>query len=980
VSFTSGSIDNYGKIYDVYNLYTDGDLRNSGTDAVIDGDTDTTILIGKHMEVGRDLINIDGALIKNYALIEVAGDLTNDGATIIGGHWNHSNAITTGDDDYEAGIISVAGDVININGGVINTFDRFQIDGDLENLGEDSSITAGHLAHIAGGGTYGEMIPGNDGNDGTGDWGQSMLTVEGTMTNEGTIKTIDVISVGEDIINTGTINDIYVLSVEGDVENSGTISSIADHIGVGGDMDNSGTIEAVRKIDVGGDLTNYADGVIKNIQDDISVSGLLTNAGEIEDVNSVIAGELDNRGTISTETLIVGGNASNRGDISADSIVIGGAFEMTGGEIEAGSIAVGGTFEMTGGEISANNIYAGGNITIGGDVTVAYNLTTDADLIIDSEGTFFVVQGASARSEGTVSNSGLILINAYGTLTAHDVTNAGTILLNGTLSAQTVTNNSLLAGSGMIFGGVTSNTGVINAAGGHLSPGSVETDMFDAHIPTIGSLAVKGNFTNNAGGTLDIDIIGDEVDFIRVTGGKATIYGGSVKVTTDGIEWKKGNKYYFLDTDNAGDLGVLADLTLADPDDFSVMAFKPMRDDKSYWLEVARIYEYGNIAGASVNQRNVGNYLDTIGSELVEDSPLWNFLAALDAHRAGSGDAAAKHALDELSGAVYATLGTVSVHNIGVVNTTLADTLRSDVFKFSYIGNPNNAIRGQAVAPLRYSRWATAYGIGGNSQNDGNASGYKQSFGGGIAGFDRAFWTGSRVGAYISGADGTVTMKQLRESSRSREFLIGLYLRQEMYYGYGIASFGFGQNMYKTTRNITSLGATATNRHHGDVGTAYFERGIDLPWRYGTVQPYTSFQIAAVRQKDFTEEGAEAANLELVKAQTASFRFAFGTRTSTAPIPLPFGQIALSSNLTWFHEFATDNDRDVIARLNVMGGTSATAATFQVWGNDPKQDWINLGWGGHFDRNSTRVFVGGNVYANDRQVLYTGNGGFATSW
>jgi uncharacterized protein with beta-barrel porin domain len=725
-------------------------------------------------------------------------------------------------------------------------------------------------------------------------------------------------------------------------------------------------------------MTNNAGGTFQNV-DNIITNGALTNAGTISDVKNVIVnGSLTNSGTIGSATpsnhssveLVKANGLNNTGTLNAGSVVINGNAKTTG-KLYANNINVNGTFDIGGDVRATSNIFASGNITIDTPVDQLMTfktLTTNGSLTVNK--VLYISEGTFASGEAGVVNNGVIVVD--GTLDSGatgQITNSGA--------------GRIIAGTGVI------NGTLVNNPGGTISP-SPGLALLEEN-PFIGSLTIKGGLINN-GGVLNIDFDGNDIDLIRVTGhvptadgdGKATITGGAVNVTVqDGLQLTAGTKYVFLDTDLPGDLTVNMSLgLLVNGEDISlpVMSIRPNHDNQSYWLEVGRAHTYGDIPGATLNQRNVGTYLDVTGSQPTYNSAYWHFLARLDSFRETNGDGAAQHALDELSGAVYGTLGTVSVHNTGVVNMTLADALRSDVFKFSYVGNPNNAVRGQAIAPLRWSRWATGYGVGGESENDGNASGYKQSYGGGIFGMDRAFWTGTRFGVYASGADGRVEMKKLDEQSRSREFMVGLYLRQEMYYGYALASFGFGQDMYKTNRNITFLNETATNKHYGDIGTCYFERGVDLPWRYGTVQPYTSFQIVAVRQDDFTEEGAGVASLQSLEGKTDSFRFAFGTRTSTCPIPTKFAQIAFTSNLTWFHEFATDHDRDFFARLDTQGGSANTAAFFRVLGNDPKQDWINLGWGVHLDRNSTRIFFAGNLYANDRQVLYTGNGGFITSW
>ena len=182
----------------------------------------------------------------------------------------------------------------------------------------------------------------------------------------------------------------------------------------------------------------------------------------------------------------------------------------------------------------------------------------------------------------------------------------------------------------------------------------------------------------------------------------------------------------------------------------------------------------------------------------------------------------------------------------------------------------------------------------------------------------------------------------------------------------------------------------AESKTHATIGTVYLERGIDIPVYYATIQPYTSFQIVSVHQDKFTETmrnqfGNRAeVGLEGVEGKTNSFKFALGTRASSQPIPMQWGQLALTTNMAWFHDFQGKNDRDFIARFSNSGERNFDARssgdTFRIYGNDPKRDWFNFGLGLNMDRNSTRIFLGGDLFTNSRQAMFTGNGGFVTSW
>ena len=624
------------------------------------------------------------------------------------------------------------------------------------------------------------------------------------------------------------------------------------------------------------------------------------------------------------------------------------------------------------------------------------------------------------------------------------VYNSGLLHAGGTIENEGyILNNSLIYASGLFrnFGTISGN-GVIYVE--DASP-TLRGKMINESTGILyGGQTINGNFQNNNGRI----VIDNPNDIIRVTHeGTALIFGGTIEVN---FTPEVGRQYVFLQTDNEGKLNVQSELqglgsgvpgSVLDVvakyghfDGEKYIAGRPWSHlNQYYWLEYERAYSYGAHA-RTANQIAVGNYIDTISSSPVANSPLWNLLQQLDGISDGYGSGtqavdaqgnprfdewgnpmivrdnphylntpnaadysvhqgainpAALRALDELSGTIYATLGTASANNVGIVNRTMADVLRSDVFKFSHVGNPNNALRGQAIAPLRYSRWGSLFGIGGSTSHDGNAAGYNQSFGGVVAGIDRATWVGLRIGGWFSIAKGDVTMKGLHENTDVTNFLAGVYLRQEMYYGYGLVSGGFGVDTYKTNRNMTMVGHTATSKMDGCIGTAYFERGIDIPIYYATLQPYTSFQFVSVSQDGFREKMRNQydvrSDVGIVgnKTRTDSYRMALGARASSTPTVTRWGQLALTTNMAWFHEF-NDNNSEFVGRFSNTNNSNFSMqydnARFKIAGNAPKRDWFNFGLGLHMDRNSTRLFLASDLYTNSRQTLYSGGGGVAVSW
>jgi len=811
--------------------------------------------------------------------------------------------------------------------------------------------------------------------------------------------------------NWGIIHDVSHLSVLGSLTNYGDI------------LDGNGTVSALPGADrvfgtltTGGDLANY--GEISNFTSIFTVGELL-NEGVISDIDTIVVvsnlvADTPGSGSIFIGEEPPGFNSS-------------GSFRNAGELTNVKSIVVARDVFIDRDSIFDNigTISAGRNIAVNGKVEGGFRILDAADKL-SINGHLTIDRNSIASGNAVFINGGSVVHDApfdvvnNGILSSNTVIrNEGSILNNGLISAfENFDNYGSITGVGTVSLGrqtilVNGRETTVSGRFNNKSGGEIR-----------GELTIVGDFINENGSNIVLETrgtVGKEViDVIRVANGTATINGGTLD--TSGFFGVAGQQYIFMSTDKPGDLDVRTPLSVEGnylPG--SVLNFAPLfgywdgkkyvsgrlwgQNNQYYWLEMQRAYSYAPYA-RTANQRAIGKYLDTIGSAPKQNSSFWNMLVQLDAisdnpannpyykkeyatHH-GEFNPAALRALDEMSGMIYANLGAASVHNTGVVNRTLADALRSDVFKFSFIGNPNNAIRGQAIAPLRYTRWGTLFGIGGNSKHDGNADGYEVSFGGVLAGVDRALWTGTRVGAYLAVAKGDVTMKTLHEKSDVTSASVGLYLRQEMYYGYGLVTAGFGTDWYKTDRNLKMINHRAQSKTDAMIGTIYLERGIDIPVYYATIQPYTSFQAVSVKQDKFTErmwnQSGQYANvgLEGVTGKTSSFKLALGARASSQPVPLPWGQLAITGNMAWFHDFQGKNDRDYIARFANPGngnfGSQFSDLTFRIDGNDPKRDWFNLGIGLNMDRNSTRVFVSADLFSNERQSFFSGVGGVCTSW
>jgi uncharacterized protein with beta-barrel porin domain len=471
---------------------------------------------------------------------------------------------------------------------------------------------------------------------------------------------------------------------------------------------------------------------------------------------------------------------------------------------------------------------------------------------------------------------------------------------------------------------------------------------------------------------------------IGVTG-KATVDDGTVDFV--GTQ-RRGIKYTFL---TAGNLDVV--------DEFELGTLSSGYDgalgyaagaNGTYWLQMSENAVDFLPVSRTYNQRWLGGYLDTI-SPHVPFGDLNDVLGVLD-DIVLNNPAAARFALDQMSGSIYGTHATASVMNVGIVNSTLANLLRQGQSQMDKNCNPCDLVTdcdpcepcAEACDPCEpicdtksYKRhlWGLGYGTGGASQFDGNTYGYKQSFGGVIIGTDREYKRGTRLGGYFSYGEGRIS-SVLLDRSESQELLAGIYFRKNLYNGYVLANAGLGNTQYDTQRTISFVNRQAKNKHDAFVGTFYAERGLDFATRLGQLQPYLGIQYIGNRQERFTETGAGSLNLVAKRTETDSFRSLLGTRLQSHVRRYHGGRLNTNANVAWLHEFA-DTSTSFTAGL---AGSPLPATNFTVRGNDTQRDWVILGVGLNYEKNRIRLFGGYDTYCNNQQVLHTGNAGFVYSW
>ncbi|GHT40375.1 hypothetical protein FACS189443_0650 [Planctomycetales bacterium] len=971
-SFTAntGTITNDGNVQNFLNLRANA-IENNGTG---------TIQNNTNVQSNTGLQN--------------SGRILNTGTITVGGLLFNNKIIDT------AQLVDVTGNIINVgaNARIENITTLRSLTNSLNNtngarLTNNQTIDVGNdLTNDAG-----SMIANNQnitvGNDLTNGAGSSIansqnITVRNDLFNGGVIDTAQLVDVTGNIINDGAAARI---------ENITTLRSLTNSL----NNTNGARLTNNQTIDVGNDLTNDAGSMIANNQN-ITVGNDLTNGAGSSIANSqniTVRNDLFNGGLINTAQLVdVTGNIINDGAAawignittlrSRTNLNNTNGAQLTNNQ----TIDVWNDLTNGAGSLIANNQ----NIIVGNDLTNDTgslivnnrNITVENDLfnggVIDTFDNLVVVRDASNWWNGYIN------VKTGSQMTVgNDAFNAGYVRANGNVIAA---NQFINQAAGYVdgIGTITTTNGFFNT--GTIAPGN-----------SIGTLTIAGPFFNTAPGAFNIEIAhtkeyypgkpvkgvhNDLVDVIdNVPGdGIATINGGFVNVAAptndkllnpiDPARYVGNTKYIFLDTADPGDLIVNTNLVAADPPNILLFDLIADHDTKSYWLDVQREYYYGPF-GDTFNQQAVGFYVDETGLDPNPLGDYFNVLVALDnlnagiPHRTGI-SSAAKYALDQMSGAIYGTAATASIQNTSVVNNTLADVLRRGSLGTYFVSDEGEFIK----TVNRWNLWGLGFGNGGTTQFDGNAYGYRQSFGGTVIGVDSYSFNGMyRLGAFASYGQGRIS-SDLIEKSKSDEFLAGLYFQKDCNNGYLMMNGGLGNYRYDTERTISFMGRKTENEHDAFLGTVYLERGFEFGGAFANFQPFFGTQYVGMRQDEFTESGADSLNLVADATDSHSLRSVLGGRVNFNTA----GRLSFFGNAVWQHEFLRPYTNFTAQFSNPNHVNFSSDTKFTVRGNDPGRDWVILGGGLNYSRNQLRLFAGYDLYMNERQSLHTGNAGFVYGW
>ena len=796
-----------------------------------------------------------------------------------------------------------------------------------------------------------------------GDNGDSDIWIGGDMSGNisataGTDRAYGFFVNDHDITVDGNITGAISVKAGGD---SAYAMYATDNIVIGGDF--SGQVTAI----TGG---SYAVGL--HARDNLSLAGDLsgTIAATAETGHTAI-GVCAQYGTLN------GGSAGTAMDISGEISATANGLAVAIAANDAMNLNISGTVTATDSSLGGDNYSirsgrdngSGGWVDASADDTVQLstgaNIATQADLAggtdsltLDGTGTlsaeFLNTEELYKTSSGTWS------LTADQTMNQTEV-NGGTLAVNSTLTSSSVTVNSsgTLGGSGSIVGNVVNH--------GSVAPGN-----------SPGTLTITGDYTQESGSTLEIEVASSAQDQLVVTG-VTTINGGTLKVTVDeGVLVTDGTTYEFIDA-QGGYAGAFDEyetnsvfLTLAADNSASIMGGVISRESYS-------------IVAQDGNSATVGDTLYAAISSPSAD--LANALSALDL--LPEEDAA--DTLSQLHPEPYSALTETSF----VAMRLFAGAVQERIYAINDSTEQLSILNSGQLLSMANSGSLTELGLSAmntDGQNVASTSGRQTGiYFTPVMQWEKYDTTDNRTGfeattyGFVAGADfkpnddlivgimggyaRTDTDFEAPNSSTAdaNHGTLGLYAsyNPNEFYIDGIVQGGISDNEMK--RHIDF--STSTYEAKSDFYSYNFATSLTTGYFFTkenyTFGPVVSLNYGYVNSESFSESGAPGLNLAVEGDSVNSLKSVLGGRVKATYDIGNATTIVPVLSAMWSHEYLNDS-RSIVSNFIGTPGT-----TFSVSTADPDRDSLLLLAGATMKvAGNTGIFVRyvGDILASNRQA------------
>jgi outer membrane autotransporter protein len=677
----------------------------------------------------------------------------------------------------------------------------------------------------------------------------------------------------------------------------------------------------------------------------------LTGANSYSGGTTISAGtlQLGNGGTTGSITGNVIDNgilAFNRSDVLTFNGVISGAGSVQ--QIGPGTTILTGTNTYTGGTtISAGTLQLGNGGTTG---SITGNVIDNGILAFN--------RSDSVTFNGVIGGQGALVKQGGGTLTLTGMSteftgpttvDEGSLIVDGSIaSTQTlVSPGALLGGHGFLGGDLVSS--------GIVSPGN-----------SPGTLTVSGNYTQNANGTLRIEIAGlapGQHDLLAI-GGHANLAGTLQLIRLGGFQLHIGDKVTFI-TANGGVSGTFSTVQ----NDFATLIKTQIIILPNAVVVQGTQGSFAEIA-MTPNCAAVARSLDSAVGD-PRASTLINFLNNEPVNKLCPGD------FDLISPEQLASVFNITVSLANVQSANLErrmDDVRAGSTGFNSAGftmngsTPNfsgglagpTGVEGKSgpsvLTPIPENRWGVfAAGLGEFTHVDStdNARGYDLQTGGVTLGVDYRIGSNFAVGLIAGYAhtnadlpnSGNMDVNSGKFGLYGTAFSGGFYLD---------SAVTGGISEYDSHR--TALLGTASGSTDGGDLNVLVNGGYDLKKGGLSIGPTASFQYTYVSFNGFTESGS-LAPLKINDQHVDSIRTAFGMKAS---YDWKVGNVLIRPELraAWQHEYG-NSAYSIVASFANGAGSSFTVSSPNIG-----RDSLLLGAGVAVlwtDRISTYIYYDGEL-------------------
>jgi len=541
------------------------------------------------------------------------------------------------------------------------------------------------------------------------------------------------------------------------------------------------------------------------------------------------------------------------------------------------------------------------------------------DLVVTS-GEFTVAAGSASINGGTVNTPGGFTKLGAGALDATSTFNVagpaniegGALIVNGRFTAGgglTVFQSALLGGSGVI------NANVIN--NGTISPGN-----------SPGTLTINGDFTQNAGGTLLIEIANLNVfDRLIVTG--AASLAGTLQVADLGGQLAFGQQYEIL---QAGSInGTFDDIEISDPARFRGRFL--INGGTGTLLIAPASY---TLVARNQNERNVARALNGFIPQVGNDQEQVSI------------------ALDRLTVAQYpAAFNAImpgfhsSLLDITIEQTFAQTQMLNQRLSSVRLGIQGNQAFGMNTEPLihdkdgksvadskgvktliapesdpRWSVWTQGNGMFAKITQVNQVPNYRFQSGGVMVGTDYRWSENFTTGLY-GGYQGTYADYESAGSARINSALFGGYATYTngAFYADGVIGGGYSNYQVRRGINFSTIDRTARSNQDGGQFTSAINLGYDWKAAGFTFGPILGAQYTYAGMNRFTETGAESLDLAVGGQSAGSLRSTLGARVAYTWNVCQNVTIIPEVRALWQHEFL-NSTRAINASLDGGNGPS----------------------------------------------------------